>query len=264
MNFRNNWKKYFILCLWFFLHQDVTAEDFTTAEPVVGPQTRIVGGINAGEGQFPHQISLRLGGNHICGGSIISSRYVVTAAHCVILGTPPKRVPASSLTIRAGSRFINTGGQIMGVSEIKVHPSYKNFENDIALLKLSNPLSFNARIKPIALANNNPPAGSSIVISGWGRSSTQGPVPQNLQYVTLKAISRTDCKKRLFGLPKNVICLAHPFGKGACFGDSGGPAIYKNQLVGVCDFVVNGCGSSNPDGYASVANHVNWLRANAK
>lgn len=54
------------------------------------PQPRIVGGSNANNGQFPHQISLRIGESHICGGSIISQNYVVTAAHCVTTGTPPK------------------------------------------------------------------------------------------------------------------------------------------------------------------------------
>lgn len=47
------------------------------------PSGRIVGGIDAVEGQFPHQISLRRSGSHTCGGSIISHNYILTAAHCV-------------------------------------------------------------------------------------------------------------------------------------------------------------------------------------
>lgn len=54
------------------------------------PQARMFGGASASEGQFPHQISLRWGGGHACGGSIISENYVVTAAHCVTIGSPPK------------------------------------------------------------------------------------------------------------------------------------------------------------------------------
>lgn len=47
------------------------------------PTNRIVGGINANEGQFPHQVSLRRNGSHTCGGSIISKNFILTAAHCV-------------------------------------------------------------------------------------------------------------------------------------------------------------------------------------
>lgn len=43
----------------------------------------MVGGQDATEGQFPHQISLRRNGSHTCGGSIISRNFVLTAAHCV-------------------------------------------------------------------------------------------------------------------------------------------------------------------------------------
>ena len=48
------------------------------------PSGRIVGGVDATDAQFPHQISLRFLGSYICGGSIVSRNYVLTAAHCVI------------------------------------------------------------------------------------------------------------------------------------------------------------------------------------
>lgn len=75
---------------------DTAVENFdqdsqtTTELPLVYPQPRIVGGNSASEGQFPHQVLLRIGNNGMCGGSIISENYVVTAAHCVTSGSPPK------------------------------------------------------------------------------------------------------------------------------------------------------------------------------
>lgn len=61
-------------------------EETTTSRPLVPIRPRIVGGRRASAGQFGHQVSLRYFGHHICGGSIISASYVLTAAHCVQFG----------------------------------------------------------------------------------------------------------------------------------------------------------------------------------
>lgn len=61
------------------------------------PQGRIVGGTAAREGQFPYQVSLRWGGAHVCGGSIVSASYIVTAAHCLTLGTAEQKYVDNSL-----------------------------------------------------------------------------------------------------------------------------------------------------------------------
>ena len=60
---------------------------FVVTSCKASPTGRIVGGVDALDGQFPHQISLRQGGSHICGGSIISRKFVLTAAHCVTYET---------------------------------------------------------------------------------------------------------------------------------------------------------------------------------
>lgn len=155
------------------------------------------------------------------------------------------------------------GGQVIGVSEVKVHPSYDKANNDIALLKLANPLKFNDKIKPIALASQEPPTGVPVIASGWGHTYKGGSTPKVLQYNTFMALTNAECKRRRPSTTDSVICLAHAAGNGLCFGDSGGPAIYKNQLVGVANYMIDGCANTNPDGFASVAYHINWLRNNS-
>lgn len=87
--------KYFFHIIWIFC---VTSEKLDTKEDVnfvpvtqqplaYFPQPRIVGGQDAKDNQFPYQISIRLNNRHICGGTIISKAYVVTAAHCVSTGS---------------------------------------------------------------------------------------------------------------------------------------------------------------------------------
>ncbi|XP_073833451.1 serine protease SP24D-like [Musca autumnalis] len=224
------------------------------------PQSRIVGGATASEGQFPHQVSLRWGGSHVCGGSIISSTYIVTAAHCVTRGTPPKAFPPNYISIRAGSRNRDAGGQVIDGAELKVHPDYDRFDNDIALVKLSKPLKFNEHVKAIDLVQHEPPTGVPVLASGWGLTKNGGSTSKYLQYNTLTARRNADCGN---STPDSVICLTHGAGNGVCSGDSGGPATYKNTLVGVANYVVNGCGSTFADGFSSVAYHYKWLKSNS-
>ncbi|XP_013110296.2 serine protease SP24D-like [Stomoxys calcitrans] len=259
MNFH---RQYALLSLWILLL--LANAKANVKQPLVYPQSRIVGGSNAIQGQFPYQVSLRIENNHICGGSIISYNYIVTAAHCVVQGNPPKQVDPHSLTIYAGSNYINSGGLVLKVAEVKVHPSYKGGNNDIALLKLTLPLIFNEHLRAIPLAVHDSPTGVPVITSGWGRLSDGGTRPQILQYNTLMAVNHLDCTRWISGLPSSVFCLAHTFGNGVCNGDSGGSAVYNNTLVGVTNFVVGNCGTHYPDVYASVPYHLKWLRENSQ
>src|SRR5690348_12812003 len=106
-----------------------------------GPPIRIVGGTQVTSAStYPYQVSLRYNGAHICGGSIISTNVVLTAAHCIL------STKASAFSIQAGivSRQ-QQAGQIRGVSRIVVHQQYDSYtkRNDIALLVLNTPLQFN-------------------------------------------------------------------------------------------------------------------------
>uniref|UniRef100_A0A1I8N1A5 Uncharacterized protein n=1 Tax=Musca domestica TaxID=7370 RepID=A0A1I8N1A5_MUSDO len=227
------------------------------------PQSRIVGGATASVGQFPHQVSLKFLNSHNCGGSIISSTYIVTAAHCIALGKPPVEIPPQFLTVRAGSRHVDRGGQLVRVAEVKMHPLYDGSDNDIAVLRLAQTLRFNSQVKAIALAKRDPPTGVPILTSGWGLTRNGGNTTTYLQYTTLMAVKNEDCNRLTYGgVHESILCLAHNINNGVCKGDSGGPAVYKNQLVGVTNYVVGGCGSYNPDGFASVAYYRDWLRNN--
>ncbi|NP_001298167.1 serine protease SP24D-like precursor [Stomoxys calcitrans] len=226
------------------------------------PQPRIVGGLTAFKGSFPYQVSVQLNGGHICGGSIISKDYVLTAAHCVYEGQSDELVPISQLYIRAGSIFSNFGGQRRGVSEIKAHPSYNYPIDDIALLKLAQPLKLNKEVAAIDLATEEPTSGSELTISGWGRLSEGGSMPRVLQHTTLLGLSNEDCRKTV-PIPGHVICVLHGVRQGVCDGDSGGPAVLDKKLVGVANFVDGQCGTSGPDGYASVPYYRDWILKNS-
>ncbi|XP_061398828.1 trypsin delta-like [Musca vetustissima] len=245
----------------YFVAPGVFAANNVTSSVI--PDPRIVAGSTAKDGQFPYQVALNIGKSFTCGGSIISSNYVVTAAHCVSSGIRPRPIPASRLNVRVGSRFYNSGGEVVGISEVKIHPSYRRSDNDIALLKLSKPLEFSDNIKNITIARKAPADGTAVVTSGWGLLRNSGSTPNELQYTTMTALSHTNCRRRLWTVSGTVLCLAPRNGNGVCGGDSGGPAVYNNELVGVTNFVVGGCGSRFPDGYANVAYHYSFIKNNS-
>lgn len=135
----------------------------------------------------------------------------------------------------------------------------------MALLELEEPLVFTDNIKPIELATEEVPSGADVIISGWGRLYTGGPIPHRLQWNTLTALSNEECRavsSTYEFIDNTIICLAHAQDNGACNGDSGGPATYEGKLVGIAGFVVGGCGSNNPDGYAKVSQHLEWIQEN--
>ncbi|KAH8386753.1 hypothetical protein KR093_002386, partial [Drosophila rubida] len=216
---------------------------------------RVVGGVDAYAGQFPHQISLRQSGSHICGGSVIAHDYILTAAHCV----SDQLENGTVLVIRAGTLDRFAGGMLINVAEVRVHEKYNSFWNDVALLKLAEPLIYSGQLRPIPLATAETPVDSDVIISGWGRLTTGGDVPRSMQWNTLSSISRLSCTTAIGVFRESMLCLAHEAGNGACNGDSGGPAIFNGEIVGIAGFVVDGCGSANPDGYAKVFYHRDWI-----
>jgi secreted trypsin-like serine protease len=98
--------------------------------------TRIVGGQAAGSATWSWAVSINIANTYLCGGSIISSSWVLTAAHCV------NGVTASTITVYGGSNIRWSGTQTSVASQVIVHPDYntETYVNDIALLKLATPL----------------------------------------------------------------------------------------------------------------------------
>ncbi|TMW40239.1 hypothetical protein DOY81_008652 [Sarcophaga bullata] len=227
------------------------------------PTARVVGGTNAEIGQFPHQVSLqRSDGSHTCGGSILNERYILTAAHCVVVGNGVEPYPPQYFQVRLGSVQRTVGGSLLKLKRIIVNKTYGNFLNDVALLEVETPIIWTKNVQPIEMADTEVPSGADVIVSGWGRLYTGGPIPHHLQYNILKALSTKECANAINMGYDSLICLAHEQNNGVCNGDSGGPATYQGKLVGVAGFVVGGCGTQNPDGYAKVFYHRDWIIEN--
>lgn len=191
--------------------------------------SRIIGGENAKEGQFPYQVSLRsaLNGQHFCGGSILTQRFILTAAHCSqgIYGVP--------LIVDAvvGALRLKSGGVTLKLSKITPHQNYnaKLLQNDISLILTKQDIIFTNSINAIALPKNDVEGSTPLLLSGWGRDQypANKPLPDNLQYTNPTALSKEACKERFEGheardyLYNGVVCSTNAQNVGACHGDSG-------------------------------------------
>jgi trypsin len=150
--------------------------------------TKIVGGEDAGIATWGWAVSLQIGPGNICGGSIISKSWIITAAHCFVGYT------ANQVTVYASSNLPWSGMQIRNVSQIIVNSGYDNtiFINDIALLKLASPLNMSdPAISSICL----PSVSASILAAGeWPPINTN--VSLFLSFNLFHSLS-TGCSSRL-------------------------------------------------------------------
>ncbi|KAI9370023.1 trypsin-like cysteine/serine peptidase domain-containing protein [Aspergillus egyptiacus] len=223
------------------------------AAPVLAEEA-IVGGDDADITEYPYQIALLSTGQLICGGSIISPQYVVTAGHCTA------GLSASSLSIRVGSTQASSGGTTIPISAITVHPDYNaaTVENDISILTLGEELSFDSSIQAIDLPSSAPTAGTTVTATGWGATSEGGATSEVLQYVDVPVVGRQECASSYAGygeVTEAMICAGES-GKDACQGDSGGPLAADGTLVGITSWG-NGC--ARP-GYPGVYTNVAYFR----
>lgn len=212
--------------------------------------TRILNGDVAAEGAWPWQVGLISVGapsifdGQFCGGSLIASTWVLTAAHCVVDEAPDlslTRVPPDQIQILAGTNYLEDGdGELIAVEAVFTHPDYDPLaiDNDIALIQLaappSDPDTATIRLPSVSAEPRIAAAGTQAIVIGWGRLQ-DGRFPIDLRQVQLSLFDRQECNSLVSGPPKpgvvvqgditeNMICSGvSEGGRGSCNGDSGGP-----------------------------------------
>ncbi|KAJ8711577.1 hypothetical protein PYW08_008531 [Mythimna loreyi] len=234
--------------------------------------TRIVGGELTTIDKYPSIVALEFQSiwsgswSQSCAANILTSRYVLSAAHCF-----GANVNSNLRRIRAGSSYRNTGGIIAYVELYYNHPTYglNGYDGDISVVRLITGLEYSPVVQPGIITGPDValPDGLPVVHAGWGTTSQGGSLSSQLRDVQIYTINNELCAARYLTLPwpqtvtKNMICagILDVGGKDACQGDSGGPLYYSDILVGVVSWG-HGCANATFPGVSTaVSPYTNWI-----
>ncbi|CAH1105990.1 unnamed protein product [Psylliodes chrysocephalus] len=252
-------------------------------------RNRIIGGIPVALGEYPWmallQYSTNKGIKNGCGGSLINSRYILTAAHCVddeflklkkiklfrvILGEfdisrDPDCISSPESTVCAEP------SRVYGISNTIKHQNFDRFNaiNDIALIQLDRDVIFSDYIKPICLPPSNfNHNNESVIIAGWGRTKVGGTYSEVLNKAILPIVDQEFCNRLGLTLTSGQICLGLGDGLDTCNGDSGGAIMVQKmenvELVtyqyGIISygFASKECGKA-PSVNTFVPNYLKWI-----
>nr|XP_032527233.1 trypsin, alkaline A-like [Danaus plexippus plexippus] len=206
-----------------------------------------------------------------CAGVVLTSRHVISTAHCFQYNRETSRnysLP-QHWKIRVGSSYRNGGGTLHNIKKIISHEGFdKNlYINDIAVIVVNkkfligNSVRQGTIVKPGAEIMPN----SICTLVGWGATERDGPQPNQLQYTTMLTIDLEDCKRRYKTIgaiiTDSMLCAGRTDidGVDGCFGDSGGPLIYKGVVVGLVSFG-HACGIRYyPGVYTKVSTYTRWI-----
>ncbi|UAJ80060.1 trypsin-like serine protease [Leifsonia sp. ZF2019] len=246
----------------------------TVAGPAIageeGPSdrhSRIVGGTEAGDGEYPFMAEIydKATHRHICGGALINKGMVITAAHCLEGYEPAELAVAVGRTDRSDSGQ----GQDFGVVETRLHPRFTEGETsrgyDVGWLWMDG---LAEGVQPVSFPTSGTDAllapGSEATVTGWGvQGQDQVNFPDRLRKVDVPILSSAECAVNGAGFNKLTDLCAGVAGKSFGGGDSGGPLfkVIDGQVfqIGIVSRSLGYAQQGAPGVYTSTSSRELWV-----
>merc|ERR1711973_998414 len=232
---------------------------------------KVVNGWPADQGEWPWIAALLQNGRQFCGGSLISKKHILTAAHCV---AHMSRQDVAGLKVRLGDHAIRQTGET-NIFESKAarvvrHKEFtqQTLHKDVAIITLEDEVPEMENVRAVCLPSGNDDyAGKTGTVVGWGSIKEQGPQPDVLREVTVRIWDNPTCKDTYGnaapgGIMDHMLCAGQK-GKDSCSGDSGGPMSIGTgptwTQIGIVSWGI-GCGKSHyPGVYTRVTAVKSWI-----
>ncbi|XP_047538572.1 collagenase-like [Vanessa atalanta] len=247
-------------------------------EDIKRNSNRVTGGWPAQEGQFPHQISIRMvnaqGLVTSCGGSIIHNEWIITSAHCL--------VHRPSYVIRLGTTDLHRPAYMLdrSLNDAIIHPLFnltygtRVQRADVAVINLGISITYGPTMQPIRLQSSEQKdynyENQVLVVSGFGfddDSWNGGDISDYLLWTYLRGLSNEECRTFFNSVWESTVCARfyNHTDQSACHGDSGGPLSIidrdgKPTMIGLVQFASwRGCTSYWPTAYVRPGHFQDWL-----
>jgi len=223
-------------------------------------------------GSFPFMVNLKNGWQHHCGGVVYDKYTVITAAHCFDQMWEDKcQLFFADFDQKVGPGKGEIGQEKRKIKNLTMHPDRKGYQNDIAIVKLDQPIPFNNMIQPICMPSVEVTGGEDTIVMGWGYNG--GTVDEDdknkLQYAHVPIIPRDICRRRDWysgSVTQNMICAGFEEGMiDSCTGDSGGPLVMLNEvgdfeLIGIVSFGTGCAKPRKPGVHTDVYDYIDWIK----
>ncbi|XP_047539123.1 phenoloxidase-activating enzyme-like [Vanessa atalanta] len=256
---------------------------------------KIIYGVPTSIDQYPWLALIEYTRDYLCGGTLISSEYVLTAAHCLIT-TAKKSRGAKSVRLGEYNTTNNgpdcvevegdgldcTSGAIsIPIAETIIHPQYNTDKiviqaNDIALIKLEKLAPYDDFVRPICLPTfditlSTPERDMRYFVAGWGAVDETHTRSDIKLHSDLIFVDQTSCRELYSRKGVSLVwdkqmCAGGELNKDSCKGDSGGPLMYQDEkkfeLTGVISFGILQCGNQGkPSIYTKVYDYIPWIKS---
>ncbi|XP_044736021.1 CLIP domain-containing serine protease B9-like [Chrysoperla carnea] len=220
-----------------------------------------------------------------CGGSILSNRVILTAAHCALAKSENYKLYsvlvgeyATNTNIDCDEEFCSLPPQQIQISHVVVHPGYQqddSYRDDVALIVLRDSINYTVAAQPICVFEGRERfVGERATLIGWGKLAGQQAQPSNQQSLTVPIVPMEKCRK-VYGetVPlasdEEQICAGGSEGQDACAGFGGSPLVSKHLTggvyyqIGLLSFGADKCGTDGvPSVYVNIQNYARWIREN--